>query len=286
MEQRRIQTNGTELYVELYGSPNAQETLFLLHPGGFNLFVWHNIIPLLERQFRIVAVDLRGHGQSALAEYGYEMTNQANDLIGVMDALGIDSAHMIGNSLGTDVAVHLAAIRPERVRTLVNIDAGMLNFIGPNGEVEGTKEQLVAGRLQRAIVEFRDRDAFGEYIRANYSGLGEQYVRRTSESAPLRLLSNGNVTHQMPNEIGARLTAAWCDMKFEDCYPSIQCPVLFLPAEQEAKLKEKLASIELHRLHLPHAEVDVIPGTTHIPLVTHAQELSDRISLFIRQHTA
>ncbi|MFS0861073.1 alpha/beta fold hydrolase [Fredinandcohnia sp. 179-A 10B2 NHS] len=282
MRSKVVKSNNTEIFINEYGRQDG-EPLFLLHPGGTNGYVWLKLIPFFELKYRVIVMDMRGHGQSMVAKSGYAMENQAKDIIGVMDYLNIKQAHLIGNSLGTDVAVHTAANFPERIKSLVNIDAGMLNFIGPNGEMEGTKEEWVNRSLNRKLLDFNSREEFSMFIKDNYSEWGEEYVELTSRNIPLRTLPNGKVTHMLPVEINALLMEAWCDMNFEDCYPKITCPVLFIPATAENKLSEKLAMIEIYKEYLPSVEVVLIENTSHIPLCSHSKELAVQINQFLEK---
>lgn len=279
MKPHYISINNTIIYVREFKSDG--EAIFLLHPGGTNGHIWDDVIQYFINKYHVIVMDMRGHGQSSIPTEGYSMTNQAADIIGVMDYLRIENAHLIGNSLGTDVAVHTASMFPDRISSLVNIDAGMLDFIGSNGENDGTKDEWVKKSLNRTIVDFGSREEFSEFIREKYSFLGEEYVKSTSKNTPLRSLSNGRLTHMMPNEVNALLMEAFCDMKFELCYPSIKCPVLFLPAPEEAKLEEKLEIVEKYGKYLPWYEVKVIEGTDHIPLKSHPYELGEIINNFI-----
>ena len=82
---------------------NHGQPLLLLHPLGADLEVWRQQLPELEQRFRVVRMDLRGHGGSALAEGApapCAMTDLLDDACAVLDAQGIARAHWCGLSLG------------------------------------------------------------------------------------------------------------------------------------------------------------------------------------------
>ena len=98
----------------------------LLHGLACGKRMWFHQIRALRRRFRVIAYDLRGHGQtdapSAATDYSAALL--ARDLIGVLDALKIERAAIVGFSLGGGPALALAASKPERVSRLVLADVG------------------------------------------------------------------------------------------------------------------------------------------------------------------
>jgi pimeloyl-ACP methyl ester carboxylesterase len=118
-----IHANGVDLH---YLQAGSGPDLVMLHGLSGNLAVWHlRMVPLLQDRFRVTTYDLRGHGYSAMPPSGYTTRDMAQDLLGVMDALDIASAEVLGHSYGADVALHAALLAPERVRTLMLIEPGI-----------------------------------------------------------------------------------------------------------------------------------------------------------------
>ncbi|WP_116040977.1 4,5:9,10-diseco-3-hydroxy-5,9,17-trioxoandrosta-1(10),2-diene-4-oate hydrolase [Amycolatopsis palatopharyngis] len=105
------------------------ETVILLHGGGPGASAWSNFgrnLPVLAKSFRVLAVDQPGFGRSDKpTEHPQYFTHSADAVVGLMDALGIERAHLIGNSLGGGAAVRLALDHPGR--------AGRLVLMGPGG---------------------------------------------------------------------------------------------------------------------------------------------------------
>ena len=88
---------------------------------------YRRVAARLRSDFRIVAPDQRGHGQTEQAPSGYDWQTLATDAVGVMDRLGIEKAAVLGHSWGGNVAINVAAKFPERVSRLVMIDGGFLD---------------------------------------------------------------------------------------------------------------------------------------------------------------
>lgn len=103
----------------------------MIHGMGGNLAVWHlTMIPELQDHYRVTSYDLRGHGRSDVPPSGYTTQQMADDLRGLLDALGIDQAHLVGHCLGADIALHFALRYPRRAAKIVAIEA-VLAAMGP-----------------------------------------------------------------------------------------------------------------------------------------------------------
>ncbi|MDX3078453.1 alpha/beta fold hydrolase [Streptomyces sp. NPDC088354] len=109
--------NGIRLAYRTWGDPGAPP-LVLLHGRGSDGADWAPVVPALARTHRVLAPDLRGHGASERpGEYAFEAMR--DDVVGLLDALGLEKAALAGHSMGGVVAYLLAAARPERLTALV-----------------------------------------------------------------------------------------------------------------------------------------------------------------------
>jgi pimeloyl-ACP methyl ester carboxylesterase len=98
--------------------------IVLVHGLAANLAFWHVwVVPFLRARYRVTTYDLRGHGYSDMPPSGYKTADLARELQALLDALRIGCAHVVGHSYGGAVALHLAAVAPERVSTLTLADA-------------------------------------------------------------------------------------------------------------------------------------------------------------------
>jgi pimeloyl-ACP methyl ester carboxylesterase len=96
--------------------------LLLLHMVGGNHTVWNSVVPALAKEFRVLAPDLRGHGRTpAPPGSHFTFAELAGDVVGLLDAKSLESAHVVGLSGGALLALRLTLDRPARVRSLVLI---------------------------------------------------------------------------------------------------------------------------------------------------------------------
>jgi pimeloyl-ACP methyl ester carboxylesterase len=181
---QEIATNGTTLHVRVGGTGPA---VVLLHGYGDTGDMWAPLAADLARTHTVIVPDLRGMGLSARADTGFEKVNEAEDIVGVMDALHAPRADVVAHDIGNMVAYALAARHSDRVTKLVLMDAPPPG-VGPWDEILKSPllwhfrfggpdmERLVAGReriyLDRFWNEFSaDPAHFPEDLRAHYAQL-------------------------------------------------------------------------------------------------------------------
>ncbi|ARU63057.1 hypothetical protein CBW65_20315 [Tumebacillus avium] len=281
MQKRQIEANGIQLMLTEFSEQG--EPMLLLHPGGILAsFVWQDIAPYFQKEYRVFAFDLRGHGESLAPRHGYSMDQQTSDILAVLDELGIEQAHLVGNSLGGDIATHFAAKHPERMLSLINIDSGIINYIGENGEVSESKAEILEKRANRKVPVYASPEDFVQQATADWAPL-DPMSAAIIEHKILRPASEGGLTYVQLPEVGVQVMDMVCDMRFETCYPQITCPVLFMPAAKEDNFDTKLLLIEGHAKHLSCSKTVVIPESTHIPLFDQSQEYAEAIQQFLTE---
>ncbi len=108
-------------YIDDFTDPwTHPDTLFLLHAAMGNAHRFFRWVPRLARKFRVVRMDLRGHGASQMTppESDFSLGQLVGDAVELLDLLGCESAHVVGNSAGGYVSQQLAIHHPARVKTL------------------------------------------------------------------------------------------------------------------------------------------------------------------------
>jgi len=108
--------NGVNYYFEVYG---RGEPLLLLHGGLGSIEMFGPILPALTKGRQVIAVDLQGHGRTALGDRPINLPAMADDIAAVVKQLGHDTVDVLGYSLGGGVALRLAIQHPEIVHRLV-----------------------------------------------------------------------------------------------------------------------------------------------------------------------
>lgn len=130
-----VQVNGANLYYEVRGSKAAARRfppVVLVHGLSLDNRMWDPQFEILSKLFLTYRYDMRGHGQSSPVTGPVGLHD---DLLGFMDALGIEKAYLVGQSLGGNAVGELAATHPERIEKVVLIDSGINGFQYPTPNV-------------------------------------------------------------------------------------------------------------------------------------------------------
>ncbi len=198
--------------------------------------------------FRLIALDCRGHGKSGKPhdprKYDSEM---AMDVVRLLDHLKLDRAHLIGYSSGAFVAGKVAAMRPNRVRSLVF--AGQAPIVGEVKEADFSETELFA----RIVEEGRDR---GEYLHAvappSYRLTLDQakfFAKATFRGKDVKALALAGRGYP-------KLSVKADDLK------KCTAPILFIHGANESEhVKQKVATV---RQTLGRGELVVVPGGDHM----------------------
>ncbi len=140
--ERVIDAGGLRLHCLEWGDAAAPPVL-LVHGNGGHAHWWDPLVPYLTPGWRLIAPDLRGHGHSDWpAEPAYDIVACAGDLVGILDAMGLQRVAIIAHSMGARTAVWLAAHHPALVRGMALLDTSLA------GVDEATARQW-RGRVSR-----------------------------------------------------------------------------------------------------------------------------------------
>jgi 3-oxoadipate enol-lactonase/4-carboxymuconolactone decarboxylase len=115
-------TNGTEIFYDLsgdWGGPEGAPVVVFSNSIGTTIEMWDAQARALSGRYRVLRYDTRGHGRSPVADAAVTIGTLADDLAGLLDAVGVERAHVVGLSLGGMTAQAFAAAYPERVHGLV-----------------------------------------------------------------------------------------------------------------------------------------------------------------------
>lgn len=116
----KAEANGIKLYYEIHGTG---EPLLFIHGLGSSARDWEAQAKFFSADYRVILVDLRGHGQSDKPKEEYSILQFSADVHVFLDVLEIESAHVVGLSLGGVIALQFALDHPHRIRSLVPVNS-------------------------------------------------------------------------------------------------------------------------------------------------------------------
>lgn len=260
----RVRSGRASLAVEASGS--GAPAVVLLHAGVADLRVWAPVQARLAARCRVVAYDRRGLGATT---YEAETFSHVDDLVAVLDALGIERAALVGNSQGGRISVDLALAQPERVAGLFLIAPALSG--APEPEI--TPDLQALSDAIDAADEAGDLDALNEL---------EAQLWLDGPSTPGRVQGAARALFLAMN--GRALAAA--DTGEEVAPPSalerlgeIAVPTALLAGELDAGFL--LERVRHMAAEIPGATLELVPGVAHLPMLEDPDLVADRVERFL-----
>ena len=223
---------------------------FLIHGYTDSDLDWAPLVPYLSKDFRLVIIDLRGHGASSKPECCYTRLDFAYDVKLLLDALGIGRADIVGHSLGSIIAQTFAEYWPQRTRRLVLISSTG----GPPPGSRPRKPQFDYAAAIRRLHEPIDPDsAFMKEWWASPKPVDPQFLRRQRRNAagiPLQVWL-------------AVLDQGLMDSDLQRTLPRLRAPTLLIWGSADPIMEPAVR--RTLREALPRAKVVIFPGLGHNP---------------------
>lgn len=181
----------TLIYYEQYGSDSRSPALLLL-PGllGAISSQWRPFIDPLATSYRVVLMDLRGHGRSENSQMHLEPQRLVQDMSGLLDFLEIETVHVAGYSLGGYLGLMLSLSQPKRVQTLM---MHATKFYWTGDAVEKMHQQLDPEKLAEAA------PAYADQLAREHGSRWRPLARQAADL--VGLLAEEGVTDQMARRV-------------------------------------------------------------------------------------
>jgi aminoacrylate hydrolase len=262
----RIVIGDGALYYERQGV--GFPVLFISGLSGFASF-WQDQVAAFARKFDVVTHDHRGIGQSDVTRSGFTVDRMAADVVGLMDALEIERAHIVGHSTGGAIAQILATEHPKRLASVVL-------------SATWTKPDAYFRRMFGLRKDILLRLGPSAYVQANTLYLYPSWwVARNNER--LRQLEAQNLAVFPPTEVAASRIDAILAFDRTERLGQIKTPTLVVGAEDDL-VTPAYFSEELARL-IPGAEIKIFPRGGHAFTQVRAREFNQAVLPFLASHT-
>lgn len=277
-EGTRIEVNGVKLWHRITGTG---EPVVQIHGAGFGHFNLDPVTPLIaDAGFKVVDFDMRGYGQSDRPVQHYDMEVWADDLVGLMDALGIERAHIHGTSMGGMIAIVVAGKYPQRTTSVViNCAAAKLGVMGrlifknwidiarldPAGPGSRILAELITWQaVNKRFLEEQDHVALADHI---------QQILRDSNDL----------------EVATIAWQAMLDMDLTGWLPKITSPALVLGGDEDLMTPWDQGPNGVGQegifQAIPGAEKHVIRGAGHSTIFDATDEHARVVIDFFRRHS-
>ena len=259
----RLPVSGGEI---AYDDAGKGPAVVLLHGGFMERRAWDAQLPALTPRFRVIRYDIRPFGESTRPETPYRMTD---DLLQVLDRLRIDRVHLIGHSLGGQLAIDFALAHPGRVASLVLVGAA------PSGMVPTPEESKAIAAIFAAVKN------------------GDEAVLKAWLAHPMWSASQDRPDVIKALESSTRRNLAVFKMSSQPFVPmdppaikrlrDITAPTLVVIGDRDVPSLRQAA--ELLARDIPDATLRVVPGADHALPIGWAMELNAAALEFLMRQT-
>jgi len=262
-----LEINGLRLRYLEWGRPEALP-IVCVHGYTSSAEAFNAVARRLEDRAHLVAMDVRGHGESAWSPDGaYQYADQAGDLTALVDRLGIERFVLIGTSMGGIIAMAYASQHPQRLRGLI------LNDIGPDVEAGSTR---ITGMVGSRPADFASLDEAMEYRRQSSPITAARPLEDQEETAR-------GVLRQRPDGRWAwKMDPAYIEQRVKrgaPARPSLWPTLETLPCPTQVVWgtdSDVLSKAQAKRMTaaLPKGELVSVPGVGHAPTLVEPPVLA------------
>lgn len=229
--------DGSEIYFESFGASDGVKPVVLMLPGllGSIRLQWRNFVQPLMPHFRLVLMDLRGHGRSTNASNHLSTDDMLTDINGLVDYLRLEQVNLIGYDFGGYLSLMFAYNYPQRVNSVITHGT---KYYWTKDAIQKMLQQLDPDFMAKKAPAYAD-----QLVQDHGARVWRGLVRQAAELVH-SLAQNGMGEKELQN---------------------IQCPVLVSTGEKDELVH--LAEAQRISLMLPKGELIVLPGVHH-PLQT------------------
>ena len=261
--------NGVNLYYRRDGNPEGPSVVLIAGLGSDHRR-WEEVVSLLPQEYSFITFDNRDSGQTERAARSYAIKDMAQDVVGLLEHLGVSEAHIVGYSMGGAIAQEIALSHPKMVRRLA------LVATYTSGDPRGSA-------IFQGFIELRRRLSREEYHRLLLPWVytaQEYQVPGLIDEALRRVLEDPLYQEQEAYERQVRATLAFSP---EGRLSRIAQPTLLIFGEDDLVTPLRFA----RRLGqgIPQARLVVLGGTGHGLVSTRGREVASLIAGFLSEDT-
>jgi 3-oxoadipate enol-lactonase len=256
--------NDIQLYYELHGAEGKPTVLFL-HGLGSSVRDWELQIPAFADDYRLLLIDMRGHGRSDKPQGPYSMPLWVRDVIALLDQLKIDKVHIVGLSMGGMIAFQMAVDCPERIQSMIIVNSGP-------AVIPRTLQERIGIWMRFVIVRVMGMRKMGEtlaprlFVDADQETLRQTFITRWAENDPRTYLDS------------LRAIVGWT---VEDRISAIKIPTLVLVSDLDYT---PISLKEAYLAKMSNATLQVLSNAHHAVSSERPEAFNQAVKQFLQSH--
>ena len=237
--------------------------VLLVHAIGCDHRMWDGLGTALSPRFRVIRMDVRGHGRSAVTPRPYSLDQLADDARDLLDSLKIDKAHWVGLSMGGMIGQAFALRHPQRLRKLVL--ANTTSTYGTQGpEMWEARAKAVGEGGMAAVKELAMQRYFTDDFRASSSDVVDRIGSGFLATDPEGYIACCNAIR---------------DLDFSGDLHRIKAPTLVIAGEKDVGTPVAMSKAIADAI--PGATLAVIPGAAHLSAVENPEAFNKLVEDFL-----
>jgi len=266
-----------ELNVHVEDTGGEGRPVVLVHGWPLSGTSWKEQVPALANAgYRVITYDRRGFGESDKPLTGYDYDTLTDDLFGLLEALDVRDATLVGFSMGGgEVARYVAKYGEDRLRSVVFASAIPPKLMKTPDNPDGPLEAAQAAQMVADLT--KDEDAFYDgFMTQFFSANGDGNVL-VSEEQRLEALT---LCHQASKAAALQAMQAFGTTDFRDDLPLVTVPTLVIHGDSDGIVPFEGSGKRTHEA-IPQSHLHVIAGGPHGVNVSHADEFNDELLKFL-----
>lgn len=248
--------DGTAIHYDMKGK--GETALVFIHCGGCNQTFWENQVPVFSKNYRVVTLDLPGHGESGKGRTNWSIESYGEDVKRVVAKLGLKRVMLIGSSLGGPVALEAARLMPDRVIGIVPVDT-----------LQNVEQKMSAEQVEGVVKQ----------LQSDYKGLVTQYTNKylfapgTPAAVRERVLNQVVAT---PKELGIFIAKASLLYDPIPTLRTIKVPIRAINSDLNP------TNLEGNRKYAPQFDAVIMKGVGHYPMLEDPARFNELLTAIVR----
>jgi 3-oxoadipate enol-lactonase len=258
------------IYYEIHGKGDP---VVLIYGYAGHSGLWFQQIPILSKEYEVIAFDNRGVGRSDKPDTPYTVAMMAGDTEGLLDSIGIDAAHIFGISMGGMIAQHFALNYPQRVISLI---LGCTNCGGVHS-IQPEPESMAALFDFERFKKMTREEVVRQAMPFCYS---QKFIEKNPDIVDKRVAKH--LEYPTPARGATRQVEAVMGHDTYELLPKIELPTLVIAGDNDRLIPVENSRILASRI--PEAELVILKGVGHEFFIEDAEEANKVVLDFLGRH--
>lgn len=247
----QVEINGVKINYVFEGT--GFETIIFIHGLGESLESWRHQINFFSKKFKVIALDLRGHGKSSIPKKKIEIGDFAEDVKGLLDHLGIKKAHFCGLSMGALVLFEMYKRCPDYFLSMILVAARHKFPPAQTAVLEGMSMEIIGAEVATFALAANAPEQLKEEVAKMIAGTKKDAYIQSAEATSM--------------------------LDYSELLPKIKVPTLIIVGELD--IVTPVSSAEIINKSIQGSILQIIPGVGHLPNREASEKFNNLLDEFL-----